>query len=678
MEATMPYGHIFSPLTIGGLEMRNRIFLPPHGDRLPRARQLRYLEERVKHGLALMFCTNPAANSALTWTAGPHSPLPAGYVADDDALYPDPSTDEGVRFFDDICGPVMQAQADLAHRFDARCFAQLTNLGSYAIFPNWQAGLSPSGLADEMLGEATHALTLDEIESIATVFGHGAARVQRAGMDGVELSACNGLLFNAFLSPLTNHRTDDYGGSFDNRLRFVDRVLAEMRRRVGADFVLGIRLPADEMVEGGLTPSDICDIAARLRPHLDYVSVGAASEPGRKFGLTVPVVMSSDFPQAVFAATAAALRSRLDIPVLLAGGVIDPDVAEEVLAAGQADMVGLARAHIADPEWLAKVRTGRVDDIRRCTGDNEGCRTRTQFRTRNGGMTIGCTVNAAVGREEELEIRRADETRRVVVVGGGPGGMEAARVATLRGHEVLLLERSDELGGLVLTAALDPRAASLRNAVDHLRRQMTACGVDVRLGHAADADTVTALEPDRVVIATGSEPLRPDVPGGTSSQVVTAAEVLHGRADLGKRVCVVAGLHGHRTPANMAELLADRGHLVEVITERMILGENQDPAANHHTLKRLFDRGVRIHTLTALAGVHGDTVATLNVLTRAEVVLGVFDNVVVVAGGVARDHLLRELRPRFPDGTVFAAGDCLAPRRVAHAVLEGYRAGLSV
>jgi len=674
----MNFEHLLSPFTIGGIQLRNRVFLPPHGDRLPRPRQARYLEDRLKHGLALMFCTNPAANGTLTYSAGPHSSLPASYVADDDALYPDPSTDAGARFFDNLLSPAMKEQADLAHKYDARCFAQLTNLGSYAIFPNWQAGLSPSGLADEMLGEATHALTVDEIEAMTTAFGHSAARVRGAGMDGVELSACNGLLFNAFLSPLTNQRTDRYGGSLENRVRFVDEVLGEMRRRVGPDFVMGIRLPGDEQVAGGLRTPDICEIAMMLRPHLDYLSVGAASEPGRKFGLTVPVVMSSDFPPAVFAPAAATLRTALDIPVLLAGGVTDPEDAERVIADGSADMVGLVRAHIADPEWLSKVRDGRLADLRRCTGDNEGCRTRTQFRTRNGGMTIGCTVNAAVGREEEMDITRADETRLVMVIGGGPGGLESARVAALRGHEVVLLERDEELGGQVRTAALDPRSARLRHAVDYLTHQVDELGVEVRLGTPADADAVVALAPDRVVVATGSRPLRPPVPGANSAHVLTAADVLHGRGVIGTRVCVVASLHGHRAPANIAELLADRGHQVDVITERMILGENQDPAANHHTLKRLFDRGVRIHTLTGLVGIDAGSVCTMNVLTRQQQSFDGIDTVVMVAGGVACAELLEQLRPRFPTGTVHAVGDCLAPRRIAHAVLEGHRAGLAV
>jgi 2,4-dienoyl-CoA reductase-like NADH-dependent reductase (Old Yellow Enzyme family)/thioredoxin reductase len=669
---------LLSPVQLGAMQMKNRFFLPPHGDRLPAPRQLRYLEERLRHGVGLIICSQPAAVATWSFSAGPRSRLPEGYIGDDDVRLPDPASDEGIAFFDRLLLPQMRQQAELAHRYEAACFAQLTHMGSYAVLNNWQVGLSPSGLADEMLGEPTHALTNDEIAELVAAFGHAASRVQRAGMDGVEISACNGLLLNAFLSPLTNTRQDQYGGSLENRTRFVTETLAEVRRRVGPDLIVGVRIPGDELIPGGLTAEDMVAVAALLRPYVSYLSVGASSESGRKFGLTVPTVMSGEFPEGVFATAAARIRAAVDVPVLLAGGIRDPHIAERILVSGQADMVGAVRAQIADPAWLAKVSSGDIAGIRKCVGDNEGCRTRTQFRTKGTGTSIGCTVNAAVGREEEMEILPAAAPRSVLIVGGGPAGLEAARVAALRGHRVILCEQSARLGGQVPVAALAPGSSELIHAVSDLAVQVERLNVDVRLSTGLDVAGCEKYQTDVIIVATGSRLAADAVPGLDAERILTASEVLQGIRLPGQRVCVVAGLHGHRLPAAIAEWLTDRGHLVTVITERMFLGENQDPAANHHSLARLFERGVHIEPLTGLARASAADLIVFNALTRREHVLGEFDSVVYAAGATPYDEILRALRLSRRRGSVIPIGDCLAPRRIAHAVMDAYRAALTI
>ncbi|MCH8276554.1 MAG: NAD(P)-binding protein [Bacteroidetes bacterium] len=258
--------------------------------------------------------------------------------------------------------------------------------------------------------------------------------------------------------------------------RFLREIFAEVRRVVGSDFIVGIRMPSDEFLSGGLTSQNMVDIGLMLKPYLDYIDVSGASEHGRKGGLTIPAVMSNDFGEGVYLERASALRDGVGLPVLLTGRITDPAYADKVLGEGKVDLVGMVRAFIADPEWAKKAREGDAGDIRMCTGDNEGCRRRTQVRGLGGGLTLGCTQNAAVGREKEMEIVPASTPKRVVVIGGGPGGMEAARIAALRGHQVTLYEKGAELGGQVLTAARDPRQKSLFEAVRYRTGQLYLLG----------------------------------------------------------------------------------------------------------------------------------------------------------------------------------------------------------
>jgi 2,4-dienoyl-CoA reductase-like NADH-dependent reductase (Old Yellow Enzyme family)/thioredoxin reductase len=632
-------------------------------------RNLRYLEERLRNGIGLIIVggMDPAG---LTATQG-HPPF---LPAEMDSPFPDPTTEEGASELDELTLPAMRRQAEMAHRYGAACFRQLVHTGSYAIRADFQPGLAASAVPDEMLGETPHALTIGEIRRFVRAYAQAARRCREAGMDGVEVHACHGLLLNSFLSPLTNLRTDDYGGSLENRVRFVREILEAIRAEVGDDFPVGVRMPTDELSPGGADLTELTEIALSLKPLLTYISVSGASEGGRKGGVTVPAVMAgADFPEAVYAKNAGALRSAVGLPVLVTGRIAKPEVAERVLAEGQADLIGMVRALIADPEWVVKVRSGDRENLRVCTGDNEGCRQRTQFRTRGAGLTIGCTVNASVGREDEFDLQPAAEARRVLVIGGGPAGMEAARVARSCGHEVTLCERGDALGGQVRIASCDPRAAGLRESTRYLEVQMQRLEVDVRLNTTITAAMVPEFAADLVIVATGAQPRPPRFNVDSAASVLMARDVLTGRERPGQRVCIVAGFDGHRAPGTLAELLAEDGRDVHLLTERMIVGESQDPGSNHQMQKRLLDKGVTLSPLTGVKSVSGTTVTTFHSLTRREAAIEGIDTVITVERA-ADDALLRELEASGTAGLV-GAGDCLAPRRVLHAVLEGARAG---
>jgi 2,4-dienoyl-CoA reductase (NADPH2) len=666
----MPFPRLFEPLRLGDkITLRNRIVLPAHGPRISGDRYIRYLDERVKD-IGLYLCSQPASSGVAAYSPGPPASLPPGHRVESDARLPDPASAEGKAFLDDLYLPFMRRQVEVGQRYGVACFGQVVHTGNYSFHTDWQVGISPSAVPDELLGETPHALTRSEIADVVATFANAAERVKAAGMAGVEVHCCHGLLLNAFLSPITNRRTDDYGGSPENRARLLREVVAAVRERVGPGLVVGVRIAGQDGIDGGLTTDDTAAALAPIVDQLDYLSVSASSEGGRKGGVTVPAIMSADYPEAVFEPSARKLRETLGLPVILSGRITQPATAERVLADGSADLVGIVRAMLADPTWPRKARDGEEDDIRLCTGNNE-CRYRTQLRVRAVTGPVACAVNAAAGREEEMDSVAPAVPKRVLVVGGGPGGLEAARVAALRGHTVTLCERDTQLGGQALIAGRDPRSAGLGRAVAQLERQVRKLdAVDVQLGREVGAADVAALAPEAVIVATGALP--PPLP---SPAAVSVIDVLRGEAKLGARVCIVAGMNGHRAPLALAAKLADERHDVHLVTERTIVGEDLDPGVNHTLLKLLYGRGVDLRNLTGLRSFEDGVAVLYNTLTRHESQLAV-DSLVVATRGPANDALSVELQDAgLP---MQAIGDCLAPRRLIHAILEGHRAALAV
>lgn len=664
---------LFEPLQVGSVTISNRIVLTAHHPRLSGRRYFRYLEERFESGIGLTICSRHTASMISSFTPGPPGVYHNG---DPDDVPPDPTTPEGIRFFDQTSLPDMRAEAELAHKYGVACLGQLLHSGSYATGANYQMSMSPSGIPDELLGENSHEIDDWDIERLVRCFVLGAERAQRAGMDGVEVHAAHGLLLNAFLSPATNKRSDDYGGSWERRSKIVLDVMAEIRHVTGPDFVVGIRMPGSEGGDEGLSPADGVAIAQAVSRFVDYVSVSGATEGGRQRGILIPAVMAGfEHPRAAFADDAARIRDAIAPPVLLTGRITDPEYAARLIEDGVADMVGVVRGMIADPAWARKARSGDLADLRRCVGDNEGCRARTLLRSRGGGLSIGCTVNASVGREEGMSITPASEPKRVVVIGAGPGGMEAARVAMLHGHEVVLFERETTVGGQVLTAALDPRASELRYAVDYLEEQMRRLEVDVRLGTDVSVATVQRESPDVVIVATGASPEEPGhaAGGNGGAHIVTAASVLRRESDVGDRVLVVAGYDGYRAPLSLAEMLRNEGRDVHLITERALVGEALDPATNHAMVARLMNLGIELSTFTAFERIDGRQATTRHCLSREPGVIDDIDTVVTVRRR-PNSAVLHDLRSGLAGVPVQPIGDCLAPRRILTAVHEGARA----
>jgi len=650
-------GRLFEPVTLGSLALRNRLMMTVHGPRLSHRRYRPYLAERSTGvGLVGVF----ASYGVHSFPLGPGRFRPEDQL-DFDVVPPHPLTDDGRRYLDGLV-PMMAELADTVHGAGARIVGQLLHLGGSQHDENFQPSLAPGWTRDEFRRAVPHALTGHEIADLVAAFGDAARRVADAGYDAVELAGGHGYLVEQFLSPLTNRRDDDYGGSPANRSRLLFEVLDAVRSTVGDGFPIGVRLSGAQRAPGGLTNQDQCDLAGRLGEWgAAYVNVSGGTYTGLQRGLHQAYVAPPSAGAAPNAGDAGAIRRSTTAGVIVAGRFTDLRQAARVVAAGQADVVGMTRLLIADPDAPAKARRGRVAEARPCIGCNE-C---------HYGRTVVCTVNPAAGKEEELAVRPAATPRSVLVIGGGPAGMECARAAALRGHRVRLVERGPALGGAVVDWGVGPLWPDVPRYLDWLCRQLAQLGVAVELGRELSVDDGAAASAEVVVVATGADEYLPDTPGLDARQAMTAGQALRHPDTVGDHVVVVGGVEDHLPPLVVADRLAAAGRRVTMLSEPIVAGEGIEPALLLSMTRSLLDRGVAILTLTGLVAVDGRTAEVRNTLTGD---VGTIDGVdTFVTAGLRRPRVGLVDALAGPGRTVHAVGDCLAPRRMVHATLDGAR-----
>lgn len=497
-------------------------------------------------------------------------------------------------------------------------------------------------------------LTREEIHQIVTQLGEAARRAREAGFDAVEFHAGIGYLINRFLSPATNQRDDEYGGSLESRLRFLLEIVASAQARAGKDFTYLCRLSAEEFMAGGHTLAD----TLKMLPYLEKAGLHALDVQAGWHEAPVPLVQASVAPGA-FAYLAKEVKKATPLPVVVAYRINDPLLAERLLAEGTADLVGMGRALIADPELPRKAQEGRLAEIRPCIAC---CRCLDRILM---DIPLDCSVNPRAGREGNLA-PPATSPKKVIIIGGGPAGMEAAIVTRQRGHEVTLVEKGNRLGGNLLWASVPPFKEDIAKFTDYLASQVAKAGVKVELGQKATPELMRKAKPVFVLLATGATALLPNIGGVAGSNVVTALDVLSGKVPTGERVLVIGGgMIGCET----AEFLAAQGKKVTVVEMLERLGSDIGRTTRWTTLQRLRKAGVEAKTGTKAVEI---TPAGVKALAKGQEVFLEGDTVVLAVGLKPEVALASELQK---EGIPFQSiGDCREPRRIAEAIHEGYEA----
>ncbi len=677
------YPHLFSPIKIGNMVVPNRICHVPtdvsssNADGSVSERDIHHHAEIAKGGTGLVIvgATTPDAKTG--------RPTVTGLVADNDNFIPG-----------------LARLAAGMHRYGAKCVVQLQHPGRQAALPRnsymstndtvvtlpWSAGheIVYANAGDEK-GKAIRAMSTEEVLEMIDLFSEAAWRVQAAGFDGVELHAAHGYLISGFMSPYINRRTDRFGGSFENRMRFVLAIIADIQKKCGRDFPVLVRYSADEWVPGGRDIHESVEVAKVLAAAgvaaLD-LSQCIQESPGAGFD---PMY----YPEGWTDYAGEAIKPAVDIPIINSHTLRNPDYCEKLVAEGKTDMVGLARQMLADPYWAVKAQMGKTDDIRRCISCLEGCWQESMMAKKD----IKCAVNPACGEMAYDEMKSAQTPLSVAVVGGGPAGMEAARIAAVRGHRPVLFERSNELGGAILGCCMAPGKEKMKWYADWIRSQIKKLGVEVRLGTAPAKKDLAKF--DIVVNATGAASYAPKVFGGAEhitplEEAIACPKVKceyhpgkRAPKKLGERVLVWGD---HYPAADTAAYLASIGKQVTIVTENKEFGSSVECIHMYVLRKRFaqtdaealsskpFKYPVRVIESARVLAIDGTQVTVARAGLADEMVEA--DDVVTCHVRPNADKVFDELRAA--GVPVVMVGDAVAPRNLSAAVREGAAVGLNL
>ncbi len=648
----MRFPHLFSPFTLKTTEFRNRIFSTGHDTYLPEGglpsdALIAYQRARARGGAGLIVIQVVGVHETSRYTEA----LLMG--TSDDCIKP------FSRLFDAI------------HAEGTKVFVQLFHPGRELLGrPNGvvQPAFAPSHSPSERFKVVPREMSHSLIGEVVDGFAQAARRMAEAGAVGVEIVASHGYLPAQFMNPRVNRRQDQYGGSFENRMRFTRESIAAIRGQVPESFVVGMRMSGDEHDEDGLVEDDSVAIARALAPELDYLNVIAGTSATASGATHIVPSMANE--HGYVAPFAQKVKQATGKAVFVAGRINQPQIAEEVLASGAADMCGMTRAMIADPEMANKAKAGRTDDIRACIGCNQACIGHFQL-----GLSISCIQYPETGRELEFaEKPRAAVRKKIMVAGGGPAGLKAAAVAAERGHEVHLHEREAQTGGQARLAQLLPKRAEFGGIITNLTAEAERHGAVIHRRSEVTRELLLQERPDKVIIATGSRPHMPPFEG-EAAQIVHVADILAGRAGTGQRV-VVYDWMGDWAGSGIAEKLAAEGAHVRLAVNHHCASASIQTYVRFEQVARLHKLGVEVHPWLRLYGGDGRTAYFIHTPSREAVVMEDVDTIVLNTPNLQDDALIPILEELGIPHEL--AGDALSPRTAEEAVYEGMLAGLAM
>ncbi|MEH7255385.1 FAD-dependent oxidoreductase [Neobacillus niacini] len=650
------FKHLFEKVTIGTTELNNRILSTAHQtnhviDGIPTSDMTAYHVARAKGGAGLIILEAAAVHPSGMLTGL----TIAGYEKKVESAYSE--------------------IAEQLHQYGTKVFAQLFHGGREVITSDYRnAALAPSAEPSLRFGIMPRPMSLSDIEEVIEGFAISAKIAKDAGLDGVEVACSHGYLPSQFWSSHTNHRDDQYGGSFENRMRFTLEILERIWKYVGEDFTVGIRISAEEMTMDGTKIADAIKIVEYLteKVRIDFIDV--TSGDSSAYAGSTHIAPPSPMKHAYNAPHAFKIRMAGAVPVFVGTRIIDPVEADQIVSSGKADVVGMTRALIVDPEMPNKARSGNLQLIDACLGCLQAC-----IGHYHKGLKIGCVQNPVAGRETNIQsiIEHSREKQRVLVIGAGPAGLQAAITADQQGHEVTLVDQGDAIGGLLRTMRRAPMRQELAETMlDNYTRKLEKSKVNIQLGKKINREEVMAFKPDAIICAVGSRPYFPHVEGVNDLRVMTVDELFGGtpRA-VGHRV-VVFDFAGDWPGMEAAIFLAEKGHLVTLVSSRLYIGEDVHQYLRNEYLKKLYHLRVELRPHYDFGGILNDHLVIRNLFTSEKEIVEEWDTAVLSLGRVPNTELFEQLMGLAPD--VKQIGDSLAPRTIEEATYEGMMAALNL
>ena len=640
----MTYEHLFSGIRVGSLFLKNRIIFPPISTNLAAisgeltTEFIDHYKRRAKGGAAVV----TLENMCIQFPEARHG-----------ATQP--------RIDDDSFISGLSRLAYEIHRYGSLAFMELTHPGLYADLQLSQGRtpVAPSAVNIRKDGVLPKELNEEEIEEIVEIFAQAALRAKKAHFDGVEIEAAHGLLVNQFMSPLTNKRADAYGGSLENRVRFARRILERIKELCGENYTVTARIGAIDFVEGGVTIEEGAQMA-RLFGEMGYAAVHADVGFGNKEKRLEPM----QYPEAWRGYLATEFkRAGVPVPVIAVGMIRNPWRAEEILRKGEADLIGLGRALIADPDWPIKAQTGREKEIKRCIGCNECIKARHEE-----GTAVRCGVNPTVGRLESDEILTPTaHPKKILIVGAGPAGLEAAVTLKKRGHDVTIWEKEKYVGGALKLGCVPPGKEKIGWLIEYYEYMLEKLNIPIYFEKTATAEAIEAFQPDAVVISKGADYSLPPIKGFDLSHVLTFADILKGDIHISKSRVVVGGggLVGCETALHLREM-GNEVTIVEMLPE---VAMGMEPISRQFLLRELKEKGVEVKTSSPVQEIRKDAIL---IGTNGESEALPADYFVAAFGGRPDHSLYNELQHKFE---VYQLGDATKVGKIIDAVQNGYGIG---